>query len=180
MDFESRMASARETFRMEYINYILIILGIMSICLLMLRRTGRELRGSDKTVAGRHSSKPSKPTDKSSGKPEFPATAVHIPTPWGWPGNDPVAGTGEHHDVSVSLHRFVDHLLSEKQTTESRAYLLKRNESLRAMIEDRYGRSTQGRKSGDSIEQSASAGAGSTSRPVPHGSLAEIRKPWGW
>ena len=40
-----------------------------------------------------------------------------------------------------SLHRFVDLMMSEKQTVENREYLLKKDASMRALLEDRFGHS---------------------------------------
>jgi hypothetical protein len=71
---------------------------------------------------------------------------LKVPTPWGWPGNAN-GHHGIHHaflhpqvtgGVSGSLHRWVDHLVAEKQTTEDQQYLKRREASMRALLEDRF------------------------------------------
>lgn len=71
---------------------------------------------------------------------------LKVPTPWGWPGNAN-RHNGIHHanlhiqdtgGVSGSLHRWVDHLVAEKQTTEDQQYLRRREASMRALLEDRF------------------------------------------
>ena len=67
-----------------------------------------------------------------------------IPTPWGWPqydeDGDIKSGEG---DFSTSLHRLADSLIHEKKTVQDQAYVDKRNASMRALLEDRYGRSSR-------------------------------------
>ena len=67
-----------------------------------------------------------------------------IPTPWGWPqydeDGDIKSGEG---DYSTSLHRLADSLIHEKKTVQDQAYVDKRNASMRALLEDRYGRSSR-------------------------------------
>ena len=67
-----------------------------------------------------------------------------VNTPWGWPQH---ADQGMHvpsnHEVSSSLRHFADRLIDSKKTKEDRDYLEKRNASLRALLEDRYGRASR-------------------------------------
>ena len=41
------------------------------------------------------------------------------------------------------LRRWVDHLIAEKRTIQDEAYLKRREDSLRALLEDRYGRAVK-------------------------------------
>jgi hypothetical protein len=155
---------------MEYVTYILIILGIMGFCLLVFRRNAVQTWVGN----GNHHSKITVPASQDS-----PESRLNVPIPWGWPGNNTPAGSTEQHDVSDSLHRFVDHLISEKQTVESREYLLKRNENLKLLVESRYGLS---KIRSDGIEQSTKQKADSGGSPIifERYSLEEIKTPWGW
>ena len=161
---------------MEYLIYILIICGILGLCFLLFRNgaqapmdPGLKKRRMAGQIGGVASESP--PVQK------FPVEpAANVPTPWGWPGNDPMAHSHDEHGMSESLHRFVDHLLSEKQTIENREYLLKRDENLRLLVEDRYGVSSLRANRG---------GAGSNSDaglPIrfDRKPLREVRTPWGW
>jgi hypothetical protein len=43
----------------------------------------------------------------------------------------------------TGLRRWVDHLIAQKRTIQDEAYLKRREESLRALLEDRYGRAVK-------------------------------------
>lgn len=142
----------------EYINYILIILAILLSCFLMVRvpeqprrrptraneltRPGQVNRGS--TRVGTANNKPE------AAQPKLQRQSLEVPTPWGWPGHHGPAparkvtslNAQEVHGVSESLHHFVDRLFQEKHTVEDREYLLRKNASLRALVEDRYGKAS--------------------------------------
>jgi len=161
---------------MEYLTYILVICGIMGLCFLLFRNGAQAPMDSGfkkRRMAGQIGSDAS----ESSPVQKHPVEPVaNVPTPWGWPGNDPMAHSHDEHGVSESLHRFVDHLLSEKQTIENREYLLKRDKNLRLLVEDRYGVSRPRANGG---------GAGSKSDAGPpirfdRNILREVRTPWGW
>jgi hypothetical protein len=161
---------------MEYLTYILIICGIMGLCFLLFRNgaqasmdSGFKKRRMTGQIGGVASESPTVQ------KPSI-ALAVNIPTPWGWPGNDPMTHPHDEHGVSESLHRFVDHLLSEKKTIKNREYLLKREENLRLLVEDRFGVS---RPRADQDGAGSKSDAGSPIR-FNRKTLREIRTPWGW
>jgi hypothetical protein len=74
-----------------------------------------------------------------------------VPTPWGWPGSEMRHDGGEdaglhgldlRHDSS-SLKRWIDHLFADKRTVEDDQYRSRREAALRAMVEDRFGRTPQ-------------------------------------
>ena len=52
------------------------------------------------------------------------------------------AGSGPHGEIAHpgALRRWVDHLVAEKRTTEDEGYAQRREASLKALLEDRYGR----------------------------------------
>lgn len=122
---------------MGYVIFILVILGILTFCIVLVRRN-RGRWPADR----RHGRLP--PADE----PGFrviekltDSNRLVVPTPWGWPGNEPGAPVAGERSVSQSLHYFVDHLLAEKQNVKDSEYQLKRNENLRSLIESRYGMS---------------------------------------
>ena len=65
----------------------------------------------------------------------------HVPTPWGWPGSDVrQGGLGDRSGGNGSLQAWIDHLVSEKRTVDDDLYQSRKDASLRALLEDRYGR----------------------------------------
>lgn len=164
---------------MEYVTYILIILGIMALCIVLFRRNDNENAGF------RVSDSLSGSTQRTAARlPEAKASSngrLNVPTPWGWPGNDLRTQARDDRSVSDTLQRFVDHLVVEKQTIEDRNYVQRRNESLRSLVEDRYGPSRKNAngygKSGSKKEPTDLAGSPIV---VDRNSLHEVRTPWGW
>ena len=74
---------------------------------------------------------------------ELPArqTDTHVRTPWGWPGGPsgrPQAG------MSDNMRIFTDRLVRQKQLNDAEAVSLRTNGSIRALLEDRYGRVDRG------------------------------------
>ena len=72
----------------------------------------------------------------------------------------------------------IDHLLSEKQTVENQEYLLKKDASLRALLEDRYGRARVAPDAGQrklKIPLLPEAG-----KPLNMNTLRTMKTPWGW
>jgi len=165
---------------MEYITYILIISGIMALCFVLLPEKAIE-----------HTLK--KPTPKTDTAIETPRVEValdremlNVPIPWGWPGHDEHVTANHHavlnaqevHGVSESLHRFADRLLREKQTIESRDYLHRKDVSLRALLEDRYGRAYRTpRAKNRNVQAPISRNPG---KPLVMEPLREVKTPWGW
>jgi len=132
---------------MEYVSYSLIILLIGLVCYSVMRppapseeqqqRSGKRKKADERAEALRV-------------KRVLQREMMRVPVPWGWPGHhheDPSrkptpANFEEVHGVSESLHQFVDRLFSEKHTVDSADYLLRKDASLRALLEDRYGRAS--------------------------------------
>jgi hypothetical protein len=165
---------------MEYVTYILIILGIMALCIVLFRRKDNVsgvYRGSDSFSV---SSKPDSPARLTEAKGSS-KVRLDVPTPWGWPGNDSRTQAAEDLSVSETLQRFVDHLMVEKQTVEDRNYVQKRNESLRSLLEDRYGPS-RNNTNGYGKSESKKEPTDLTGSPivVDRNALREVRTPWGW
>ncbi len=137
---------------MEYISYSLVILGILALVLFWVFGSGQiQLSNKAPKRAQSDSRLSLKKQKQEQGKAkQLAATrSLNIPTPWGWPGHDgePLRKKGSSlkpnnaHGTQDSLHRFVDLMMSEKQTVENREYLLKKDASMRALLEDRFGQS---------------------------------------
>jgi hypothetical protein len=145
----------------DYLYYILVTLAIMAFCLYLMgvrdfSGLGKDQAALDERVMKRRGSEQSNsPRDERVSEREgmiLNRGVKNVPTPWGWPGHDDSTENGhavhsvktpktpETHVVSDSLHRWVDRLVSEKQTVDDQEYVLKREASVRALLEDRYGR----------------------------------------
>jgi len=148
----------------DYIYYSLITLGILLLCMYLARIPGHLRLGSNQAaLADRAKRRREKARSKSledRGLSERHALILkrgvsNIPTPWGWPGHEDNVESHhksgfrtdstarEPHSVSESLHRWVDRLVSEKQNVENQEYVLKKDASVRALLEDRYGRASR-------------------------------------
>ena len=125
---------------MEYISYILITLGILVSCVLMLREP-RQRRLNEKLA---------KTPKEAASQQALHRELKPVPTPWGWPGHVVSVAPKSHgrldahevHGISESLHHFVDHLFSEKQTIDERELLLRKNAAMQALLEERYGKAS--------------------------------------
>lgn len=150
--------------KLDYIYYILVTLVILFLCIYLVRIPGSIRLGNDKAaLAERARNRRERNKRRGAGKSSLASrhgmllkrNLKNVPTPWGWPGHDAgfghdggtsIAGTpgGPHkNSVSDTLHRWVDHLTVEKRTVEDQEYVLKKAASMRAMMEDRYGRASQ-------------------------------------
>ena len=165
---------------MEYVTYILIILGIMAACFVLLPE-----KAHDHTLK-KQTPKITTPIDTSRVDVALNREMLNVPIPWGWPGHDEHVSNNSHasvyaqevHGVSESLHRFADRLLSEKQTIESREYLLKKDASLRALLEDRYGRAFRMPQTNNRNAQAPLLR--DPGKPLVMEPLHEVKTPWGW
>jgi len=144
----------------EYVYYILIIVCLMACTLVITRLAGqsrlaqnpvaladkaRQLKRKEakqKAKAAQRNSNLSSNSRKRN--PVMKRELSRVRTPWGWPqydeDGDIKSGEG---DFSASLHRLADRLIHEKKTVQNQEYLDKRNASMRALLEDRYGRSSR-------------------------------------
>ena len=141
---------------MEYIYYILIILGLIALSLILLSLPGRSrLKGDQMELARKAQNRRNRQQGSGNGA-EFEKERRRsilkrelskIPTPWGWPGHDPVTAVNRYakinaqevHGVSETLHKWVERLIREKQSVNEEEYLLKKEDNMRALLEDRYG-----------------------------------------
>jgi len=165
---------------MEYVTYILVVIGIMVLCYVLCPEQAREHKLKKQTL------KSSVPAETTPVEVALNSEMLRVPIPWGWPGHDEHVINHSHaslnaqevHGVSESLHRFADRLLSEKQTIESREYLLKKDASMRALLEDRYGRAYRMPQANSQFAQTQlSRGSG---KPLFMEPLREVKTPWGW
>lgn len=121
--------------------YQVRVLGHASRLAAMVRRPGKEESAMEKPGS-------TGSTDQLNQANEvFQRELLKVPIPWGWPGNPTVNGL--HHippgknapaptQDPAALHRWVDHLVSAKQTTDNGEYLRRRESSMRALLEDRF------------------------------------------
>ena len=139
---------------MEYVYYVLFIFAVMAVSLYLLRLTGmRRLKAEQVELAERarrrkarlkqKSAKADAREDQKFRHRVLSRDLSKVPVPWGWPGHQ-----GGHVDlngedsVGASLHRWVDHLVREKRTVDDQDFVSRKSASLRALMEDRYGRAS--------------------------------------
>lgn len=119
---------------MEYLHYALVVVALLAVCLVGLLQARRRepVTRKQKSAAAQAERLPNHHAI-------LQRELRQVPTPWGWPGSDSHArlnGSAQHR----SLNEWVDWLISEKRTVDDDDYLARRNASVRALIEDRYGR----------------------------------------
>jgi len=144
----------------EYGYYILIILCLMACILVIARLAGKSrlaqnpvaLADKARQLKRKEAKQKAKAAQRNSNlssnsrkrNPVMKRELSRVRTPWGWPqydeDGDIKSGEG---DFSASLHRLADRLIHEKKTVQNQEYLDKRNASMRALLEDRYGRSSR-------------------------------------
>ena len=128
---------------MEYLYYLLVIGSLIALCLYLFRPASSWPR------------KP-QPAEARPGLAQAKQDAAvqrglrNVPIPWGWPGSPvrsegmaPDGRRGASADGGASVQSWVDRLIAEKRTVEDSEYLSRKNDSLRALLEDRYGRSVR-------------------------------------
>jgi hypothetical protein len=165
---------------MEYITYILVVFGIMALCYVLCPEKAREHK------LKKHTLKSSAPAETAPVDVVLDSEMLSVPIPWGWPGHDERVTNHSHaslnaqevHGVSESLHRFADRLLSEKQTIESREHLLKKDASMRALLEDRYGRAYRMTRANNRVARARLLR--DPDKPLVIEPLREVKTPWGW
>jgi hypothetical protein len=180
---------------MEYLTYILVTVGIVVFCALLLRvREPVRIHELDSQILKKRTSvTPAKKTVKKNNRKALLGAEAAlkrerkpVPVPWGWPGHEnhvpgktnTALNAEEVHGVSESLHRFADRLMMEKQTVDNREYLLNRDASLRALIEDRYGRNHSLNGSGRKAPKEPDIR--DIDEKIKFEPLQELKTPWGW
>ena len=200
---------------MEYLYYLLIIGSIFSLLFLLLVRSAglreKRSRGSlriqtQRTAQGKREESDAEFESRANQHVSGGHQLSRVPTPWGWPGHN---GYGDHGAgswsskssdsssqpvASASLHQWVDRMIAEKRTVEDREYVLKKNESLRALLEDRYGKldrkhdqqDNNSKTNAEEVSSSLKKEARQLTLPGAQGAhgktsqLGKIRTPWGW
>jgi hypothetical protein len=131
-----------EAFQLEYLVYVVVVLAILGLCATLFRPPADASESfRDKRPAA--SSRP----------PALVRDSRKVPTPWGWPGGQMRPGNGvgvgptteADQGMSSALQIWVDRLIAEKRTIDDGDYLLRKDASLRALLEDRYGRGSGSR-----------------------------------
>lgn len=141
---------------MEYVIYLAAILVPLGLCIYKLTTLGRaEPVGRARRIISSEDETPEQagnvkaPVSLRQAEEVLQRERLKVPTPWGWPGNPNTHETyyaqdhpARHASVSAegsaTLHRWVDHLVSSKQTTDNQEYLRRRDYSMRALLEDRF------------------------------------------
>lgn len=142
------------TFKVEYIFYFSVILVAVVLCIYKIASIGKvdQARKSRRTIAMKNSAtgktrEKGSPDQLQQSEEVRQREALKVPTPWGWPGNatahqthfiHTAKHTSESRDEPATLHRWVDHLVSSKQTKNDQEYLRRRESSMRALLEDRF------------------------------------------
>jgi hypothetical protein len=173
-----------ETFKLDYLIVLTAVLAAVAIVLTWLRHK-KPSHESDQAVTSTH-----RGTVAGTDAAHRVAAAKEVRIPWGWPGHQPadspaaMNGRRPHSNGnngaggrSSGLQRWVDGLISEKRTVDDETYLSRRDEAIRALLEDRYGRRvrpTPGRQGRDPQADWRIA-VGDDSR-VP----SDLKSPWGW
>jgi hypothetical protein len=205
---ENKPVSNEGSYTVEYVNYNLILLAILVALLIWLMLPSRS-RSDDQirsnSVTSRQRLKTKAKPNKATGQTHA-AGATHkkqksgrdlskIPIPWGWPqhqkhslhNGEPATAMSHTHSMSESLHHLADVLIREKHTVDDADYRLKRETSMRTLMEDRYGRATvktrkklarlsrTARPSGNALRKKPGTAAGRVeSRPLRKGQTGEI------
>lgn len=142
---------------MEYLYYVLLILALAAVLLLALRMPGRKrLAGRPEDLASRAKRRreverqrdADRAGDLARRHAVLERELKQVPTPWGWPGSDlhgsskPDLADHLHGEVAHpgTVRRWLDHLVVEKRTVQDEDFLQRREASLKALLEDRYGR----------------------------------------
>jgi len=98
-------------------------------------------------------------------------------TPWGWPGHGAVqsgeSADGADRGLGDRLGDWVGALLQQKRTVDDEDYRVRTNESLRALVEDRYARPSAARPN-------PRRGGAARERSPGLERTGPVRTPWGW
>jgi hypothetical protein len=200
----------------EYVYYALVILSLVALCLFLLRLPGHaRLTRKPAELADRARRRREKQRQKAGQAQPTPPRRPRIiqreirnvPTPWGWPGSEIRQG-GDLNGSAGARPGWIGRLVSEKRTVDDQAYQLRKDASLRALLEDRFGRPVQPaemtyhkvrpprlRDPGLPYDQQDNFPGGRTERIVAGltrqpgqpgsavsktGPLENLKKPWGW
>ena len=144
---------------MEYVYYALVIFGLLAVCMYMVRRPGEgrlKSRQGDLAERARRRRQTAAPAGENAADVARRQQLLNrdlrsVPVPWGWPGSDVRAGNGLNgaacgqnaNGTPRPLQHWIDRLISEKRTVDDSEYQLRRIASLRAMLEDRFGRAAR-------------------------------------
>jgi len=148
----------------EYINYILIVFAMLFVLIFILRSArGSRLANDQMELANAARQRRLKKNkeqihgqaDKFLSPKQQKALLSRelskVPTPWGWPQHETIAAggsrskvtSGHAHGLSDSVQRWAGRLVHEKHTVDDVEYKRKRDDCIRALLEDRYGRSSK-------------------------------------
>ena len=146
----------------NYINYILIVLALLFVVIAFLHNSGRSRLANDQmelaNVARQRRLRKNKELIHGQAEkflsPEQQKAILSrelskVPTPWGWPqhetsafvGNRSEVTNGHAHSFSNSFQRWAGKLVHEKHTVDDVEFKRRKEDCMRSLLEDRYGRS---------------------------------------
>ena len=135
---------------MEYTYYLAGILLAVAYCIYKvweLRKAGQEERFARKLVGLAENESDSAGDHESQKEGLLQRDSPAVLVPWGWPGNTAYRSrehhrrfieTGTENDQPGTMQYFVNRLVREKQTTHDEEYRLHLEESMKALLEDRF------------------------------------------
>jgi hypothetical protein len=142
-----------------YLHYALIILALVALYLYVVRIPGeRRLARRPTDLADRarsHRRREQQKLAQQKGSAAKPAPSPYdriikrelknVPTPWGWPGSDVRSGglRNPQNGNNRLLPAWFGRQVSEKRAVDDSEYRLREAASLRALLEDRFGRAAK-------------------------------------
>ena len=151
---------------MTYYNYLFTILGILLLAWVGARWLARSPTAADDNIkpvhkrsqlTRRQAESMRQTRDRIAGVSSATSDLTDIKTPWGWPGSATkplrrqygAAGNDAHRrPASSMMSRWIEGLVAEKQTVDNQEYRLRKDASLRTMLEDRYGQAGDAQAAG--------------------------------
>lgn len=165
---------------MEYVVFLACVLAIALLC-------GAVLRSVSVRRAPQRQSDASRRTSITMARDA--ARTRHGGVPWGWPDGGrrlprrPNRAGGRSSDAT-GRGEWVDQLLAQKRTVDDPEYRDRARQSLRALVEDRYGGSAPARRrqegGRDQRSGRTSLAVGEANGAAPIRSLSKLKSPWGW
>ena len=169
---------------MEYLLFLSVVLLVLGLCGLLLHYGGRRKAKGIRAGAdnGRSAANDLHALRRRIGKRSEQAT------PWGWPGGTvggPVANRDRWGEgLPMTLGRWVDSLVVQKRTVDDDPdYRIRTHASIRALVEDRYGRQTTRPRDSEGSSNAANDPASTravSSEPRVRPGAQGIKTPWGW
>lgn len=124
---------------MEYLYYLSVVIVILMVAILAMRRSyNRDLATNEGNRVLQEKERQAATREHQTAR-----QLSQIPVPWGWPGSTQELRHHEFtkaggHGSASPLHRWADQLISQKKTVDDDEYQKRKQESFRALLEDRF------------------------------------------